>query len=667
MPTKIQPGTPTPSGPKSKVVHKSYDARRADRRTVVIIFGDGQESIVHVVADVLGKRCRIARSFTSLGEQDGGLVFGILAQEAKTGLKERDKSMLVVINAHGVDASAAADEFLSKESDYEFLYSQKQFSRRDLARFLALSLGQINHHEELVRKTRTSFMSTTFPDVRTALSNLDILSVGSDAVEIRVDLLKEPRPDGSFSAVPSLKYVGEQVMLLRQRTELPIIYTTRCTRENGRFPMDDPNLYYDYLYRAMQWGVEYIDVELWLPEDIRKRLADQKGNSKIISAFHDFSGKFKWTSADGQRIFQEGAKYGDIVRMIAMADAMSENYELECFRSMITSDGSHPPLSAVNAGQMGQLSRALNTVFSPVTHPLLPMIAAPGQLSAAEINGALHVMGQMPKRDIYAIGISRSITSMFFEKCFNELGLPHHFACVDRDPDGSIEAFVMQPNFGGAYILPPLASSQPYIPILTDAARSIGLIDTVVVRTEGKNHGLVGNNATWKGIRATLTHDFVPSAYSGRAALVISSSGAEAASAIFALRSLDIGTIYAVGFIASGVEPSTSIESMPRIEQPFVVISALPPEKSHLVQPLLRHFSNSTNGEAGVETVGKVFVDLTIGPRKCDPLAVAAASGWTAYGIADVSAWTTVEMLRLLVGQNVPYGFVRMTSGRGLF
>ena len=49
------------------------------------------------------------------------------------------------------------------------------------------------------------------------------------------------------------------------------------------------------------------------------------------------------------------------------------------------------------------------------------------------------------------------------------------------------------------------------------------------------------------------------------------------------------------------------------------------------------------------------------------PLGIAVATGWTTYDIADIAAWTTVERLNLLVGQNVPYDFVRMASGRGLF
>jgi len=81
--------------------------------------------------------------------------------------------------------------------------------------------------------------------------------------------------------------------------------------------------------------------------------------------------------------------------------------------------------------------------------------------------------------------------------------------------------------------------------------------------------------------RATLTRDFAPSAYKDRAAIILSSNGEDAASVIFALRSLNIGKIYTVGFkaqgaLASGVEPFTSIESVQRVDQPFAIISALP-------------------------------------------------------------------------------------------
>lgn len=676
--------------------------------TIVVAFGPSQEHIVQTVAEVLGKPWTTEPALATLARAgDAGVIVGIPVQDLSRSLSEGcdsdSRSALTVINTHCVEDGSAPEDALTELCDYEFLYSRSPFLRRDLTRFLSLILGQNRPHDDLRTKTRTNFISTTFPDVHAALPNLDILSVGSDAVEIRVDLLVEPpAQEGALaSPVPSLKYVGQQLMLLRQHTELPIIFTTRCTKENGKFPMDDPALFYKYLRRAIQWGVEYIDVELWLPEEIRRRLAEAKGHSVIMSAFHDFSGGWKWTSPEAQRIFTESARYADIVKMIAMVSTIEETYELEYFRSTIKNRGPGPLLSAVNMGQMGQLSRALNAVFSPITHPLLPMIAAPGQLTAAEINEALHIMGQLPKRDLYAIGSFRSTPhSMFMEKCLNELGLPHSFSSTDRGPKGSMESVILQPQFGGASINPPIASTTPYIPAISDAARAIGLVDTLALVTPrdgtttptilSNNNSsttttttrFIGENAAWKGIRATLTREYVPSAYRNRAAIILAGSETDASAAIFALRSLGVGSIYTVGFkatgpLSTGLEPFTSIQSVKLVEQPFVIVSALPPEKSLLVQPLLRHYATTNSNTGSINSRssspsspsirGKVYLDLTSGVRKGDPLAVAGSAGWTAYGVEDVSAWTTVETLRLLVGQNVPFDFVRMASGRPLF
>ncbi|PCG96504.1 hypothetical protein PENOC_072500 [Penicillium occitanis (nom. inval.)] len=639
--TEDVPRTPTAGITVTSSHETTPTASPPTKRTVVIVYGLGQENILQVVAEVLGKAWTTVTALSKVVLGSDAVVVGILNRDFESTAPDTgvdDFSKLLIVNTHCIDDGSFPDDRISEGCHYEFIYSRTPFFRRDLTRFLSLILGQRRPHEDLAIKRRTNLISTTFPDVRAALSNLDILSVGSDAIEL----------------------------------QLPIIFTTRCVRENGKFPMEDPELFHRYLRRAIQWGIEYIDVELWLPEEIRKDLCDHRGNSIIMSAFHDFSGTWKWTSPEAQQVFKEGARYADIVKMIAMVTTIEENYELEYFRSTIKANYSYPLLSAVNMGPQGQLSRALNTVFSPVTHPLLPVIAAPGQLTAAEINRALHIMGQLPKRDMYAIGSFRSTSqSMFMEKCFNELGLPHNFSCIDRGPRGSIESVIMQPNFGGAYVNPPLSSSAPYIPTKSDAARAIGLIDTITVNGSDGQHKFIGENATWKGIRATLTRDYIPSAYRGRAVIILSSSESDAAAAIFALRSLDVGTIYTVGFkasgpLAAGLEPFTSIQSVKLVEQPFVIVSALPPEKSLLVQPLLRHYRS--NGHASPpSTRGKVFLDLTSGQRKGDPLGVATSAGWTAYGIDDVNVWTTVETMRLLVGQNVPFDFVRMASGHGLY
>jgi 3-dehydroquinate dehydratase-1 len=302
-----------------------------------------------------------------------------------------------------------------------------------------------------------------------------------------------------------------------------------------------------------------------------------------------------------------------------------------------------------------------------------------------------------------------------------------------------METWCNQRNFGGAYLNPPVSynsivGSNPFFSsinnggglVLTEAARVIGMIDTIIVRTGSSgsassapasvpssprhrhnssfgshsvatttvtsNHPpstcLIFDNASWRGILSTLTRDLAPSAYFGRAAVVLASSSDDAASVIYALKALRVGKIYTVGFKTPPtlardlpIEPFNSLESLQRASRtggtndsaaPFVVVSALGPEKSNIVGMLVRVFGVSRNGAGtgGGGNKGKVFLDLADGgfPRKGgDPGLVAEQSGFAAYGAADVTAFTTVETLRLLVGQNVPYSFVRLASGRGLY
>src|SRR5690606_33983614 len=103
---------------------------------------------------------------------------------------------------------------------------------------------------------------------------------------------------------------------------------------------------------------------------------------------------------------------------------------------------------------------------------------------------------------------------------------------------------------------------------------------------------VVLDNSAWRGILNILTKDFSPSAYAGRPAVVLASSADDAASALFALSALSVSKIYTVGFktpaslAATGppIEPFNSLESLRRARRgetvPFVVVSALPAEKS---------------------------------------------------------------------------------------
>lgn len=123
--------------------------------------------------------------------------------------------------------------------------------------------------------------------------------------------------------------------------------------------MDKPELFYQYQRRAIKWGVEYIDSEIWLPEDMRRQLYQHRGSSRIMSAFHDFTGTFKWTSAQALDVYHRSRQYADIVKMITVINEHSENFELEYFRSKIQVEfPGGPPFCGLNMNEAGQFCKS---------------------------------------------------------------------------------------------------------------------------------------------------------------------------------------------------------------------------------------------------------------------------------------------------------------------
>jgi 3-dehydroquinate dehydratase-1 len=627
--------------------------------TLAVIHND--ETVMDLFCTVLGQSKATVKTFST-----DHVISIPRSQAAQTITSLRNQHSLTVVNAKS--SLEKSDDSASSLCDYEFVYDPTQSYRKGLAHFVRMILGQSDFHDRVISKTRTTFIALTFPNVQSALQNLDILSVGADAVELRVDLLKEPSGfEKSANGIPfSIDYVGSQVSALRNRTELPIVFTVRSANEGGLFPTEAEAEAHELLQKAIQWGCEYVDVEARFSQAIRQDLGKRKGFSKVISSYHDLTGRMRWSSVDVTRVYHAAREYGDIVKIIGFANTLAENYELEYFRSSMTTSYD-TPLLAINAGTMGQLSRVLNKFFTPTTHPLLPMAAAPGQLSAAEINGALHIVGQLPSRTYFSIGKQdASPLTGFFQKVFNELGLHHRHSTLDHVSEETLAALARQSDFGGATVHPPLKNAK-FIKSISSSAQTIGLIDTLYLRSEGSTNAIVGDNTSWRGIHATLTSDFAPLAYRNKPALVLANSPDDAAAAIFSLLQLECSPIYTIGFSShyppAQVQHLKSPTELKSIEKNlFVVISALPAEQSHLCHPLLQMITLS---QPVSTQAGRVFVDLANGPRRGDPLGAAKAMGWDGYGVSDVVGWSVKEMLGSLVGQNVPFDFVRTACGGG--
>lgn len=152
-------------------------------------------------------------------------------------------------------------------------------------------------------------------------------------------------------------------------------------------------------------------------------------------------------------------------------------------------------------GRHGQLSR-FTAAVTFVTHKLIPQPPGSDQLTLSDINRALCLLGQLPKRKFCIVGAEyfHHRLSAFLHPAFEELGLPYSLFEAGQ----TLEAAVARPDFGGAYFAAPGLASCEDVQSLSPAARKIGTVDTISVIDTPDGRFLYGDNTTWAAIKACI-------------------------------------------------------------------------------------------------------------------------------------------------------------------
>ncbi|GAA5957265.1 hypothetical protein JCM8115_006933 [Rhodotorula mucilaginosa] len=256
-------------------------------------------------------------------------------------------------------------------------------------------------------------------------------------------------------------------------------------------------------------GAEYVDVELALPDPLISHLVSLSGSAtRVLGADHDREGQWRWESREVMDKYLRAKRLGcDVVKLVSTPTRFKSNLELLNFRAKVdsmrpssstslprrrtrsSSPASRPrspssaggdekmrageppaenadgkddddqeeeaafvPLLAINLGKGGQISRFLNPVLTPVTHPLLPGVAAPGQITFQQTQQALFLSGLLLEKTFYVT--SEPLAELFTREA-NRLGLPYSFLVETFDPaSSSSSSSSPTPNFGGSYIFP---------------------------------------------------------------------------------------------------------------------------------------------------------------------------------------------------------------------
>jgi pentafunctional AROM polypeptide len=535
--------------------------------------------------------------------------------------------------------------------------------------------GHVHHLDRLGQKQGPSFfVSLTMPDLAPSLALLRRVTVGSDAVELRVDLLQDQSPDS----------VAAQLSLLRSAVDLPIIFTIRTLSQGGRFPDADHDHALQLYRLAIRMAVEYLDLEMTMPDSVIDAVKRQlTAATRVIASHHDFRHRLSWKDGSWIPFYNKALQHGDVIKLVGLATHLDDNFSLAAFRSRIHSPAtstitSGKPLIAINMGTAGQLSGVLNPFFTPVAHPDLPSKAAPGQLSAAEIRRALALVGQLPPRSFYLFGkpISASRSPALHNALFSQAGLPYHYNLFETDRAQDVLDTIRSPDFGGASVTVPLKLDiMPLLDRITESARLIGAVNTIIP-LPGESHDkadskvlLLGDNTDWKGMVHALRPDLTmesrlmgmttevglsqpASATRGdRSAALVIGTGGTSRAAIFALHSLGHRPLYVLARNPRTVE--SLIDSFPLdyqlkslvareqvialepSQRPTTAISTIPADKAvdpEMGKLLVAIFSEQAK-DGQIEVVSKaptqsVFLEMAYTPHHTPLMQLAERSGW---------------------------------------
>ncbi|KAE8153891.1 Shikimate dehydrogenase [Aspergillus avenaceus] len=527
----------------------------------------------------------------------------------------------------------------------------------DFTRFLRVVTGEVDNLTIIKRKKHSFFVSLTLPDLRTADDILEKASVGSDAVELRVDLLKDPSSD---SDIPSVDYVAEQMSYLRSRVSLPLIFTIRTKSQGGRFPDDAHDAALELYRLAVRSGSEFVDLEIAFPDELLRIVTEIKGHSKIIASHHDPKGELSWANMSWMKYYNRALEYGDVIKLVGVAASLDDNTALRKFKNW-AEEAHDTPLIAINMGDNGQLSRILNGFMTPVSHPSLPFKAAPGQLSAAEIRKGLSLMGEIKQKKfaIFGTPVSGSRSPALHNTLFSEAGLPHKYSRLETANVEDVKDFIRSSDFGGASVTIPLKLDiMPLLDEISPEAEIIGAVNTIVPTANGgQSTRLVGYNTDWQGMTLSLRNAGVQAVNQDTSAAVIGGGGT-ARAAIYALHSMGYSPIFVIGRSAAKLQSMVSTfpssyniqvvdnqESLTSI--PSVAIGTIPADKP--IDPAMREtlchmFERAQEADVDVVKTGekapRMLLEMAYKPSVTALMQLASDSGWQ-----------TIPGLEVLVGQ----------------
>ncbi|KAL1297789.1 hypothetical protein AAFC00_006325 [Neodothiora populina] len=554
----------------------------------------------------------------------------------------------------------------------------------DFGNFLRHVTKQGSALQRLRKKKQSFFVSLTLPEVTAALGRIPEICMGADAIELRTDLLVDP---ASKTGRPTPEFLVEQIAALRSVSPLPLIFTLRTESQGGKFLDDASDEETIALYSvALRMGCDFVDVELTSSPAVKEFIISHKRSSSVIASHHDPKGALSWGNGGNAWIqyYNRALEFGDVIKLVGVAKGLKDNFDLAEFKTW--AELAHPdiPMIGLNMGVHGKLSRITNGFMTPVSSPALPALAAPGQLSAADIRRGLSLIGEIEPKKLFLFGspISQSRSPALHNALFRHTGLPHEYGLFETTNIKDIESVIRSPAFGGGSVTIPLKLDvMPLLDNIDPAAKTIGAVNTIVPTVDATSGDtvLTGYNTDWQGMVSALQHAGAEGNNNGvlKEAGMVIGGGGTARAAIYALKEMGYAPIYLVGrnrekltTLSASFSPEYNIvvlsendldaEASIVTQLPVVAIGTIPGDSP--IDPAMREVLCSMFEGAASAEDNKITNGDDAGSSKRVLLEMAYKPSVTSLmQLAGNSGWKTVPGLEALVGQGV-YQFKHWTD-----
>ena len=495
----------------------------------------------------------------------------------KSALKERKLRLEESVFVENSDYELCIkNEGMKDEEDSEWEHIQWELARLVARARLAPAVPgakePTTNTAHLSMGEHTFFLSLSFPDISQVEPYVEEMCMDVDAMEYRTDLLdcRNSRFDLLYGMqllrrycrpyvvrVPALPFCGQIL-----EDVMPIVYTVRTQNQAGTYPDDEEGIskMFDMLDWGLRGGVEVLDVEsAWDKSKTNALLtrSEERYASQILGSHHVVPEEV--SSEEAVRLFQQCALDGrahgaKVVLSIKSQEKDRMAHEAALIAASLAEKEGKPVIPNVSLilGDVGKFSRIVNFPFTPVTHESLPFKAAPGQMSASEIMAARVIMKTIETKRYAILGhnIAYSVSPQMQGAAFRATRLPHQYGRADVE---TVEEFVESDffkdlSFGGCSVtIPHKQSIIPYVDVLSDAAKMIGSVNTLIAKEEVKGDEIKrvihGDNTDWKGIFNPLERKIGIQDGINNIALILGGGGTARAAA-YAASQLGLKRIY---------------------------------------------------------------------------------------------------------------------------